>query len=204
MSKGKNENSILARSAAAVRARLLRPLIRTAHPPEYTARGVMFGMMIALTPTVGVQMPIVFVLWLAVRRFRPAWGFNVVVAMAWTWVTNVVTAPPLYYLYIVTGRTLMGRWDRVRDYDTFESRLTESLDADAGWAEALWVYAVNLVDKFGVPLFVGSLPWIVLGSWLAYRWSRRFVVGVRRARERHRLQAARRRAEARANHGRGP
>ncbi len=188
------EKPVLRRATALIRARLIDPLLHTKHTPEYTARGVMFGLMVALTPTVGVQMPIVFLIWLAVRRFRPEWNFNVVVAMAWTWITNVATAPPIYYLYIVTGRTLMGRWDKVRNYETFASRLTESLEEDPTWFESVWVYAVNLVNKFGIPLFVGCVPWVILGSWLGYRWSRSFIIGVRRARERHRERVAQRRA----------
>jgi len=187
-----------------IRTRLIHPLLHTHHTPEYIARSVMFGLMVALTPTVGAQMPMVFLLWLAVRRFKPEWGFSVVVAMAWTWVTNVATAPPIYYLYIVTGRTLMGRWDRVRDYSTFASRLTESLEEDAGWFESVWVYAVNLVNKFGIPLFVGCIPWVIIGSWLGYHWSRSFIIGVRRARERHRLRVARRRASREAGRRQDP
>lgn len=188
------EKPVLRRATALIRTRLIHPLLHTKHTPEYTARGVMFGLMVALTPTVGVQMPIVFLIWLAVRRLNPDWNFNLVVAMAWTWVTNVATAPPIYYVYIVTGRTLMGRWDKVRDYDTFASRLTETLEVDAGWFESVWVYAVNLVNKFGVPLFVGCVPWVILGSWLGYRWSRSFIIGIRRARERRRERVAQRRA----------
>lgn len=158
----------------------------------------MFGMMVALTPTVGVQMPMVFLIWLGIRRFRPEWNFNLLVALAWTWITNVATAPPIYYLYIVTGRTLMGRWEKVRDYETFAGRLTETLADDAGWFDLLRVYAVNLVNKFGVPLFVGCIPWVLLGSWLGYRWSRSFIIGMRRVRERRRLRIARTRAPRQA------
>jgi hypothetical protein len=177
-----------------VRIRLIRPLLHGEHPPEYTARGVMFGLMVALTPTVGVQMPIVFLLWLAVKRFKPEWGFNLVVGMAWTWISNVVTVPPLYYLYVVTGRIMLGRWDKLRDYGTFESRLTESLHPDASWMESFRVFAINLVEKFGVPLFAGSLPWVLAGSWLGYRWSLKFIVGLRRVRARRRQHAAERRS----------
>lgn len=176
------------------RVRLVHPLLHGDHPPEYTARGVMFGLMVALTPTVGAQMPLVFLLWLMLKRLRPAWNFNLVVGMAWTWITNVVTVPPLYYLYIITGRVLLGHWDKLRDYGTFESRLTETLHPDASWLEAFWIFAVNLVEKFGIPLFVGSLPWVFLGSWLGYRWSLAFIVGFRRVRERRRQKAAARRA----------
>lgn len=194
MNTRNREHSSVERVSTVIRTRLIHPLLHTPHTPEYIARSVMFGLMVALTPTVGVQMPIVLLIWLAVRRFRSEWNFSLVVAMAWTWVTNVATAPPVYYLYIVTGRTLMGRWDRVRDYETFASRLTESLGEDAGWFESVWVYAVNLVNKFGIPLFVGCVPWVIIGSWLGYRWSRSFTIGVRRARERHRLKVSQRRA----------
>ncbi|MDX1513200.1 MAG: DUF2062 domain-containing protein [Gammaproteobacteria bacterium] len=193
MTKERKATPRLDKLARLVRTRLLAPLLHGAHPPEYTARGVMFGLMIALTPTVGIQMPVVFLIWLGVRRFRPQWDFNLVVGMAWTWVTNVVTVPPVYYLYIVTGRVLLGHWDKLRDYDTFEQRLTHTLSADATWIESFWVFAVNLVEKFGVPLFVGSLPWVVLGSWLGYRWSLGFIVGFRRVRERRRRRAVARR-----------
>ena len=187
------EQSIARRFSATIRTRLIHPLLHPRHAPEYTARGVMIGLMVALTPTVGVQMPVVLLIWLSVRRFRPEWDFNLVVAIAWTWVTNVATAPPIYYLYIVTGRTLTGSWDRVRDYDTFASRLMETLEEDAGWFDTVWVYAVNLINKFGMPLFLGCRPWVILGSWLGYRWSLSFIIRMRRARERHRLRRKQRR-----------
>ncbi len=194
MSFEDREKPVLRRATALIRTRLIHPLLHPRHAPEYTARGVMVGLMVALTPTVGVQMPVVFLIWLGVKRFTPEWDFNLVVAIAWTWITNVATAPPLYYLYIVTGRTLMGRWDKVRDYDTFASRLMETLDEDAGWFDTVWVYAFNLVNKFGLPLFVGCVPWVILGSWLGYRWSLSFIVSMRRARERRRTRRAQRKA----------
>ena len=79
-----------------VHGKLIAPLRRSRHTPEYTARGVLVGLLVALTPTVGVQMPIVFGIWLALRKMYPGWDFNVVVALAWTWVTNAVTAPFVY------------------------------------------------------------------------------------------------------------
>ena len=172
-----------------IHEKLLEPLRRSKHPPEYTARGVFFGLLVAMTPTVGVQMPIVFVIWLLIRRIRPTWDFNMVVALAWTWVTNVVTAPFLYYLYIVTGRILLGRWEDMQGFDIFRERLAATLPKDAGWLEAAWSYVVNLFDIFGIPMFVGCAPWMVLGSWAGYVWSlgllrRLAAVRARRAAER--------------------
>lgn len=172
------------RLGRSVRARLIRPLHSVRHPPEYMARGVFFGLLVALSPTTGIQMPMIFVIWLLVRKFRSSWNFNLLVALAWTWVTNVLTIPPLYYLYVVTGRALLGWLDRIKSFETFESRLSETLSPDAGWLEALWVYTVNFIDKFGLPVFVGSIPWTIMGSWLGYKWSLALIRRVRARRRR--------------------
>ena len=167
-----------------IHEKLIEPLRQSRHAPEYTARGVMCGLLVALTPTVGVQMPIVFGIWLVLRRVRPAWDFNLVVALAWTWVTNVATAPPLYYLYIVTGRLMMGRWEDMQGYGVFSERLAATLPADAGWLEAAWLFVVNLFEIFGIPMFVGCLPWMVLGAWAGYVWSLGVLRQLARARAR--------------------
>jgi uncharacterized protein (DUF2062 family) len=164
--------------------KLVIPLRRSRHPPEYAARGVAVGLLVALTPTVGVQMPVVFLIWLAVRRLRPAWDFHLVIALAWTWVTNVATAPPLYYLYIVSGRMLTGRWDDLQGYERFARRLAETVPGDAGWVEAAWLYVLNLFQVFGVPMFVGCVPWMILGAWAGYVWSLGLLRSLAKARAR--------------------
>lgn len=166
--------------------RLVAPIVRGSHSPEYSARGVLFGMLVALTPTVGVQMPIVLLLWLGVRALRPQWDFNLLVGMAWTWVTNVVTVPPIYYTFYLTGRVMLGHGGPAQGYDSFSAMLEQTLSTNATWLETLWVYTVGLFERFGVPMFVGSLPWAVIGSWICYRWSLRFVKRVRAARARRR------------------
>lgn len=151
--------------------RLVAPLRHSRHSPEYTARGVFVGLLIALTPTVGIQMAMVLGVWAGVRRLRPAWDFNVVVALAWTWVTNVATAPPLYYLYVVTGRIVLNRWDNVQHYGAFVQHLEQSLPPEAGLLEFAWLHVQGLFSTFGVPMFVGCLPWVLLGAWAGYVWS---------------------------------
>ena len=163
--------------------RLIMPVLRAKTPPEYTARSVLFGMLVAMTPTVGVQMPIVFLIWLPIRYLRPQWNFNVVVAMAWTWVTNVFTLGPIYYVFLVTGRLMLGAEGGLTGYDEFAALLQKSLDTDAGIGESLWTYTVDLFRIWGVPMFVGSIPWAILASWLSYRWSLRLVNRFRRRRQ---------------------
>ncbi len=163
--------------------RFIAPLTRGRHPPEYTARGAAVGLVVAFTPTVGVQMPAVFLLWVLARYLRPAWDFNLVAAIAWTWLTNVATMAPIYYLFLVTGRLMLGRWDRLRGFEVFQDKLTASLAVDAGPLETLWIYMANLFEQFGLPMWVGSVPWALLFGWLGYRWSLRLVIRIRAHRD---------------------
>ncbi|NKB55838.1 MAG: DUF2062 domain-containing protein [Alphaproteobacteria bacterium] len=170
--------------------RLIMPVLRAKYPPEYTARSVLFGMLVAMTPTVGVQMPIVFLCWLAIRFARPQWDFNVVIAMLWTWVTNVFTLAPIYYVFLVTGRIMLGSPGDLTGYSAFATHLQDALATDAGIIESLWVYTISLFEIWGVPMFVGSIPWAILCSWLGYRWSLRLI---NRFRNRRKKRAEQRR-----------
>lgn len=165
------DSSLAARIRRLIRFRLFLPMMRSRHSADFTARGVFYGVLIGLTPTVGVQMPIILGIWFLLRSFNRAWDFNLVIAAAWTWCSNALTLPPLYYLFFVTGQVMLGRWDDLAGYDAFTSRLAATMAADASWLEALWVYTYSLFNNFGVPMFMGCIPWAVLGSWIAYRWS---------------------------------
>lgn len=167
--------------------RLVAPLLRGRHPPDFTARGTAIGLAVAMTPTVGAQMPAVLLIWLVVRHLRPSWDFSLPVALAWTWITNVFTMAPVYYVFLVTGRILMGRWDKLRGFEVFLENFSTSLAVDAGPFETLWIYIVNLFEQFGLPMWVGCAPWALLCSWLGYRWSLRLVIEMRARRERRRL-----------------
>ena len=175
------------------RYRLVVPILRGHHhSADYTARAVFVGLLVAFTPTVGVQMPIVAAIWGGVRAVRPSWSFNLVIALAWTWVTNVVTVPPIYYVFLITGQAMLGHWSDILGYQAFSARLAHSLVADGDCIEALWAYVLNLLDAFGLPIFLGCLPWTLLVSWLGYRWSLKAAHRLRALRER-RLRTTRER-----------
>ncbi len=174
-----------------LRFRLVVPLLRHPHPPEYTARGVAWGLLLALTPTVGVQIPSLVVIWLLLRWLKREWEFNLLAAIAWVWVTNIVTLPPVYYVFVVTGRLMLGHFDAIPGYEVFIGRLHHILDADVGWLESLWLYTVGLFEDLGLPLFIGWIPWAILASWLGYRWSLRLIIRVRRMRAHRRAARGR-------------
>ena len=78
-------------------------------------------------------------------------GLHLLVAPAWIWLTNVVTMPLIYYLFLVTGRDLLGRWEKIRDLSTFNERFSGALDTGAGGLETLWVYTQRFVEQLGCP-----------------------------------------------------
>jgi len=174
------------------RYRLLIPLKRNPHPPEYSAYGIMVGVGVALTPTVGVQMGIVVLIWLIARHVF-GWHFSVVLGCAWTWITNYLTAPPIYYVLYVTGHLMLGRWSALGGYDAF-AEVSRSFFSppDLGTIELAEFYITTVFVGWGVPMLVGCVPFVIIGGALAYWWSLRFVIRYRRARQQRRIRRAKR------------
>ena len=138
-----------------MRLRLIIPVLRSPEAADYTARGVFVGLLVALTPTVGLQMLIVAGVWAMVRVLRPSWDFNVVIGMIWTWLSNVFTAPPIYYAFLVTGEGMLGRWGETGGYAIFQQRLVELLQTDVTFLESLLIYVVGIFEAWGMPMMIG-------------------------------------------------
>jgi uncharacterized protein (DUF2062 family) len=169
-----------------LRFRLIVPLLRSQHPPEHTARGVMIGMAWALTPTVGLQMYGVLVTWLVARRLFN-WDFNLVIGAGWTWTTNVLTMLPCYYAFYVTGQLILGHVDDIFGYASFVGAWEQAFDGEVGLWEGLVAYAAIMARDWGLAMLVGSIPWAIGGGWLGY------VLGLRFARASRARRMARRR-----------
>ena len=174
------------------RYRLLIPLKRNPHPPAHAAYGTMIGIAVALTPTVGVQMGMVVVIWLIARHVFH-WHFSVVLGCAWTWMTNYITAPPMYYVFYVTGQLMLGRWDDLAGYHAF-AEISRSFfsppDLDA--IDLAKFYITNVFLGWGVPMLVGCVPFVIIGGALGYWWCLRFVIRYRAARQQRRARRAER------------
>ena len=157
-----------------IRYRLHIPMQRSRHSPEFIARGVMVGMVWAMTPTIGLQMAAVFVTWLFTRKVF-SWDFSLVNGLAWTWVTNVFTAIPVFYLFYITGQAMLGRFDDITGYEAFRTAFEVSKDAGSGFWEVVSSWFAGVAIGLGLPMTVGCIPWAILTGWLAYRMSLRFV-----------------------------
>jgi uncharacterized protein (DUF2062 family) len=178
----KTSGRIWRASIAKLAVILIKPVLHALHPPEYTARAIGVGLFVAFTPTFGIQIPIVFLLWTTAKIVNGDLAFNPVLAMAWTWFTNVFTVPPLYFVFVQTGRFMLGRWEHIQSYDSYLPRFEQTAFTNTGWIEGMWIQAISLLAEFGVPLFVGSLPWAigigVFGYMLSLRLVRRHRVSV--------------------------
>ncbi len=160
-----------------LRLRLIIPMFRARHPAENTARAVAVGLFWAFTPTFGVQMGLTFIHWYCSRTFFKK-DFNVVVAMAWTWVTNVLTVPICYYLFFVTGQVLLGRWSDLTGYESFNKFWAIAMGGTGSDPTSLasWKsYFGIIIEGWGLALVVGSLPFALIGYIGGYYWTLSFV-----------------------------
>jgi uncharacterized protein (DUF2062 family) len=143
-----------------VRYRLIIPVFRSRHSPEYTARGVANGVFWGLTPTVGLQTLEILATWFIGRKALRA-DSSLVQALIWVWVNNPVTMAPMYFTFYLTGLWLTGQTGI--GYESFASLL----DGRGDW----WERVTTMAAAVGVPTLIGCVPFACLGGALSYRWS---------------------------------
>jgi len=163
-----------------MRLKLMVPLMRSRHPPEYAAGGTAVGLAWAFTPTPGIQMALVFLTWLAARRLFRA-HFSLVLGLAWTWVSNVITGPPMLYLSYVTGQLVLGRWHDITGYRSFIRLWQSAFAGDAPLAEQVIAALHMAVRDWGLAVWIGCIPWSALLALAGYRASLRFIRAHRHA-----------------------
>ncbi|MBP5857855.1 DUF2062 domain-containing protein [Marivibrio halodurans] len=171
-----------------MRYRLMIPIHRNRQDPRPAARGVAIGLFFALMPTVGVQLALLGLFWAAMRWLRPQWRFNLIVAAAWIWVTNILTIPFVYYVFLVTGRLMLGEPDPFGGFEHFVAHMHGLLSSDASFFESLFVYTIGIFEAWGLPLFVGCIPWAIGGAWLGYVWCLKLLRRLH-ARQRRKMEA---------------
>jgi uncharacterized protein (DUF2062 family) len=166
-----------------LRLRLIIPMIRAGGKPENTARAVAVGLFYAFTPTFGIQMALTFVHWYISRTFFRK-DFNVVVAMAWTWVTNFFTVPICYYAFFLTGQIMLGRWDDLSGFNSFRNFWETAMGRTGGDPTSIqaWeTYFSIIVEGWGLAILVGSVPFAVVGYIVGYYWTLRVAIRWRAA-----------------------
>lgn len=139
--------------------------------PHRIAFGVFLGFVVGATPTIGLQM-LIYVAIAAVL------GANKVSGILPVWLSNPITAVPLYYTNWRIGQFLTGG----SADDAASQKMLEALAGLSGQDQPLWQRVVSpdfwkaAIDAFvalGVELWLGSLVvGVVLGIpayWVTYR-----------------------------------
>ncbi len=161
--------------------KLIQPFTDSRDPVHEVALGASVGAFLGLTPTVGIQMYSVLMLWLLFRYVF--WiRFNMVIGMAMVWVSNPLTMVPLYYAFLVTGhwmQELAGVGFLPVSYTAFSAEVGR-LNAMGELSFLQWLYnaAKVLIVEFGWPMVLGSLVYAIPGAIIAYPltgiWLRRY------------------------------
>jgi len=153
---------------------LILRILRSRHSARHTAWASSIGLFVACTPTVGLQMPAVFLIWLSLRFCINGSPFNLPVALAWTWTSNAFTVPVFYYTFFLTGSLVLGGDEGTAGFSAFADRLLVILSVPSSFSElsaqldALWT-------TYGAPLFLGSIPWAFLAGFVGYYWTLKLI-----------------------------
>ncbi|MDA0283547.1 MAG: DUF2062 domain-containing protein [Planctomycetota bacterium] len=140
---------------------LLRSILMLDDTPHSVALGTAVGMFVGLTPTVGVQMLIVLAIAFLVR---PLFQFNKVAAVLTVYVTNPLTAIPVYWFNYQIGTYFVPSDVKYEDFVAIVQ-----IDQTNNWSER----ALSLITHLGAPLLVGCLVVATVSSLLTYpamRW----------------------------------
>ena len=166
--------------------RLIVPILRSPHPPEHTALGVAIGTMWAMTPLVGIQMWLVSMTWLFCKKFLKK-SFSLPLGLAFTWITNVFTMVPMYYVFYVTGQMMMGHWDSISGYAHLKEIIHQTFMSDLSFTEEWALFFKLLLQDWGLAMIVGCLPWMVAGYWLGNKLTLQFLKDYHILKEKRRL-----------------
>lgn len=137
----------------------IEPLISSRNSPHFDALGVSLGLIIGFLIPVGGQLACLGLLRLVMR-------FNVIVAGAFTLVSNPFNMIPLYYGYYLLGSLVIGKPEQKLDFTSFEAIMNPIMNADYFW-ESLDAF-MNLSRAFLVRWVIAAVILSVVFGFLGY------------------------------------
>ncbi|MDT8447897.1 MAG: DUF2062 domain-containing protein [bacterium] len=167
---------------------IIKPILESHAPIPEAALGAAVGMFLGMTPTVGIQMSLVFGSWL-VFKYLLRRKFDLVISTAMVWLSNPVTMGPLYYGFLVTGNwffAVVGANEGVMSYQEFTKRLEEITHAQGASSWDMFKEGIGfLILDLGYPMVIGSLFWAIPLSILAYLFTQRYLTTHRQRKAEH-------------------
>ena len=157
--------------------KLINPVLHSTAPVSEVSLGVAVGVFLGLTPTVGVQMYLVALVW-SIYRYIFGRHFSLPVGVAMVWISNPFTMVPLYYLFLVTGYWLLETQNRI-SYELFTEYLGHISSTEGTW-EMIVAGARFLLVDLGWPMIIGILVYAVPGFIISYFMTERIVTSHRK------------------------
>ena len=158
--------------------KLINPVLHSNAPVSEVSLGVAFGVFLGLTPTVGVQMYLVALVW-SIYRYIFGRHFSLPVGVAMVWISNPLTMVPLYYLFLVTGYRLLETQNGI-SYELFTEYLGHISSTEGTWEMIIAGASFLLVD-LGWPMIIGSLVYAVPGFIISYFMTKRIITSHRKS-----------------------
>ena len=69
---------------------------------------------------------------------------------------------------------MLGKWDQSLGFSEFSLNLEETLIVGGGGLTAIWDITLTMIELWGLPLFIGCIPWAVVTGWVGYNWTLKF------------------------------
>ena len=154
-----------------IKERLILPVIRSVSPINEVALGVAMGIFVGLTPTVGIQMWIVFVLWLFFKYVLHI-RFDLIIGVALVWISNPFTVFFIYYTFLVTGLFLLTKFGFEGvglGYHSFYQQFSQIVNnPENNFLTMILEGSRYLLVDLGLPMLVGCLIYAIPLSILFY------------------------------------
>lgn len=156
-----------------MRQLVIRHVLRPDDTPHRIALGVALGFLVGVTPTIGIQM----LIYVALATLL---GANKVSGILPVWISNPLTAVPLYY-----GNWWLGRWLLTGETSASATTraeiagATEVPEGQSIWNQLFepefWWSLIERLSELGIELWVGSLVVGVVTGFAGYWYTRRMV-----------------------------
>ena len=146
-----------------LKEKILHPFNTPDFSSHYIALSSAVGISVGITPFFG-QIWICGIIWLALRRWQKG-HFSLVMAGAWTFISNPLTTPFFVYTYYVIGQKILGG-----ELLTFYSVIDRAkcIVEETGFGNILKNSFNFIVSDIGLPITIGSLIAAALVAPIAY------------------------------------
>lgn len=134
--------------------KLIRPMSRSYANPNYLAIACAVGMGMAFAPFPG-QIPVVIVIWGIARKLKLR--FSLMISLAWTFISNVFTNLPLFYLYYRTGDYFL-RGKKELSYQGLKDMFSDGIGLGLK----------GMVTELGYAILLGSFLFMVVFTFIGY------------------------------------